>query len=143
VSDTTPTNPEHEGIAQAFHETYERLAPDFGYKTREASAVEWPDVPENNRGLMIAVVTDLVNRGVIRLAEADTHQWIAKHDVERYLDESITHWRAVADGETPGHADPEKAPAVQEQAPLYVDAFQSARVSLIGELLPAPPEIQS
>ncbi len=43
-----------EAIARAFHDHYERLAPDFGYKTREASAVPWEDVPEANRRLMIA-----------------------------------------------------------------------------------------
>ncbi len=44
-----------EALAQLFHETYERLAPRFSYKTREASAVPWADVPEGNRKLMIAV----------------------------------------------------------------------------------------
>ena len=43
-----------EQMAQAFHEAYEELAPQFGYKTREASAVPWADVPENNKALMIA-----------------------------------------------------------------------------------------
>jgi len=43
-----------ERLAEIFHTNYERLAPEFGYKTREASAVEWKDVPEPNRGLMIA-----------------------------------------------------------------------------------------
>ena len=54
-----------EQIAQAFHEAYERLAPDFGYKTREASAKPWDDVPEQNRSLMIAVVQALIDSGVI------------------------------------------------------------------------------
>ncbi len=42
-------------LAKKFHETYERLAPDFGYKTRESSAVKWGDVPEKNKKLMVAV----------------------------------------------------------------------------------------
>lgn len=54
-----------ENVAAAFHETYERLAPDFGYKTREASAVPWAEVPEANRQLMTAVVAELFERGVI------------------------------------------------------------------------------
>jgi hypothetical protein len=29
-----------EELARLFHETYERLAPSYGYKTREASAVD-------------------------------------------------------------------------------------------------------
>ncbi len=54
-----------ETIAEAFHDAYERLAPAHGYKTREASAKPWGDVPENNRLLMIAVVEELLERGVI------------------------------------------------------------------------------
>jgi hypothetical protein len=52
-------------IASAFHEAYERLAPRYGYKTREASAVPWEDVPNDNKRLMRAVVGDLLNKGVI------------------------------------------------------------------------------
>src|SRR5579885_673389 len=54
-----------EDIARLFHETYERLAPQFGYETRKESAVAWSDVPAANRKLMIAVA------GVVsaRLAE--------------------------------------------------------------------------
>lgn len=44
-----------EQLAKLFHETYERLAPDFGYETRKASAVPWEQVPERNKRLMIAV----------------------------------------------------------------------------------------
>lgn len=52
-----------ENLARAFHETYERLAPEHGYKTREASAVPWRDVPSANKKLMIHVSTELL-RGV-------------------------------------------------------------------------------
>ena len=44
-----------EHLAQLFHETYERLAPSHGYETRKASAKPWSEVPEPNRGLMVAV----------------------------------------------------------------------------------------
>jgi hypothetical protein len=54
-----------ERIAKAFHESYERQAPDHGYKTRERSAVPWEDVPEDNKSLMKAVVADLIRRGYI------------------------------------------------------------------------------
>lgn len=50
---TTTTKAER--LARLFHETYERLAPSFGYQTREASAKPWGEVPENNRMLMVAV----------------------------------------------------------------------------------------
>jgi len=53
-------------IAREFHETYERLAPDFGYRTREESAVPWDEVPSANKVLMKAVAKELLNRGVVR-----------------------------------------------------------------------------
>ncbi len=55
-----------EQVARAFHESYERLAPRYGYRTREASARPWDEVPEDNRRLMVAVAADLLTRGVIR-----------------------------------------------------------------------------
>lgn len=54
-----------EKIAQLFHEHYERLAPIFGYKTREESAVPWSDVPDRNKQLMIEVVDTLLVTGDI------------------------------------------------------------------------------
>jgi CheY-like chemotaxis protein len=49
-----------ERLAQMFHETYERLAPEYGYKTREESAVPWEAVPEANKKLMIAVCGEIL-----------------------------------------------------------------------------------
>lgn len=49
-----------EELARKFHETYERLAPDFGYKTRKASAKPWGDVPKDNKQLMIAVCKEIL-----------------------------------------------------------------------------------
>lgn len=51
-----------EALAQMFHEAYERLAPSFGYQTNWQTARPWPDVPEQNRRLMIAVATELLAR---------------------------------------------------------------------------------
>lgn len=50
---------EAEDVARLFHETYERLAPSFGYETRRASAVPWEQVPERNRSLMVAVAGEV------------------------------------------------------------------------------------
>jgi len=47
-------------LACLFHETYERLAPDYGYRTRKASAVPWEDVPAVNRALMVAVASEVL-----------------------------------------------------------------------------------
>lgn len=49
-----------ERLACDFHHAYERLAPGFGYKTRDASAVPWRDVPEPNKQLMIAVCREII-----------------------------------------------------------------------------------
>lgn len=48
-----------ERLAQTFHETYERLAPNFGYETRKESAKPWAEVPEQNKRLMIAVCEEV------------------------------------------------------------------------------------
>jgi hypothetical protein len=60
-----------EQLAQLFHETYERLAPDFSYQTRKASAVPWESVPDNNKRLMIAVAGEILAR-----FQADTREWV-------------------------------------------------------------------
>jgi len=62
-----------EEAARLFHETYERLAPEYDYKTREASAVPWGDVPEHNRELMIAtcaIVLDAFRADALVMLEA-------------------------------------------------------------------------
>lgn len=58
-------DPKAETITKAFHETYERLAPYYGYHTRPESAVPWDEVPEENKNLMMAVVTELMDEGII------------------------------------------------------------------------------
>lgn len=49
-------------LAKQFHETYERLAPAFGYVTSEATRQFHPTSP--NGKLMIAVCKELAARGV-------------------------------------------------------------------------------
>lgn len=49
-----------EELAQLFHETYERLAPNYGYTSRGSTAVPWRDVPEPNKSLMIAVAAKVM-----------------------------------------------------------------------------------
>lgn len=45
-------------LAKLFHETYERLAPDFGYTTRPETREFRPDTP--NGRLMIAVCGNIL-----------------------------------------------------------------------------------
>jgi dephospho-CoA kinase len=54
---------DRETLAKLFHENYERLAPSFGYATRQASAVAWDAVPEPNKSLMIAVADAVIAAG--------------------------------------------------------------------------------
>lgn len=51
-----------EELARFFHETYERLAPEYGYKTREESAVPWSEVPDDNKRLMIATCGEVLRK---------------------------------------------------------------------------------
>jgi len=59
--DAPMPHPEAESLAKAFHETYERLAPSYGYETRKESAKPWSEVPEKNKRLMIAVCSEILN----------------------------------------------------------------------------------
>lgn len=54
---------EAEALARTFHERYEELAPAFGYKTRDASAVPWDDVPHENKLLMIETAKAVIDAG--------------------------------------------------------------------------------
>lgn len=68
-----------EELAQMFHETYERLAPDHGYETRKDSAVAWESVPEKNKSLMIAVCQEIIDSGFLNSSkptEAEMNQAI-------------------------------------------------------------------
>jgi len=55
-----------EELARLFHETYEQLAPSFGYQTRRESATSWDQVPENNRKLMIATAVRVLKQFPLR-----------------------------------------------------------------------------
>lgn len=60
-----------ERIARAMHDTYERLAPDHGWQTQDATrAKPWEEVPEHNRTLMLATVAGLLDAGVIEVGPA-------------------------------------------------------------------------
>jgi len=53
-----------EHLAKRFHDKYEKLAPSFGYETRDSSAVDWCDVPINNKKLMIETCRQLIKEGI-------------------------------------------------------------------------------
>jgi hypothetical protein len=81
---TIPETLRAEELARLFHETYERLAPVFGYKTRRESAVPWESVPEPNRNLMEAVATEILPvveaplRAELKRLEATVDYWIGE-----------------------------------------------------------------
>jgi hypothetical protein len=43
-----------EQLAELFHETYERLAPAFGWRTKKGCNVPFAQLPQRNKALMIA-----------------------------------------------------------------------------------------
>jgi hypothetical protein len=50
-----------ETFARVFHETYERLAPAYQWPTvGRRTACAWVDLPANNRALMVATATELL-----------------------------------------------------------------------------------
>jgi len=58
-----------EVIARSFHKEYEFLAPIYGWATQEASRVDWEDLPDNQRKLMVHVVGTLLAMGYITAGE--------------------------------------------------------------------------
>lgn len=62
---TPPAEPRDEYIARRFHETYERLAPRYGWETNHTTRTPFDDLPEGNRMLMIAVVRELLEEATI------------------------------------------------------------------------------
>jgi hypothetical protein len=68
--DIHPASDVAEEIARSFHSTYEHLAPDYGYRTREESAKPWHEVPAKNRALMEATVQHLIDIHVIKPGDA-------------------------------------------------------------------------
>jgi len=61
-------------LARMFHENYERLAPLYGYRTRDESAVPWEKVPIRNRELMYATASAVLAAvaALVRSAQNDT-----------------------------------------------------------------------
>jgi hypothetical protein len=47
-------------LARRFHNAYEDLAPFYGHKAREAGALPWDGVPDQNRRLMIATAAQVL-----------------------------------------------------------------------------------
>lgn len=59
---------EYAQVARAFHVAYEKLAPEHGYETREDTRIAWEALRDNHRALMIHVVKQLEDDGVISLS---------------------------------------------------------------------------
>lgn len=72
-----------EQLAELFHETYERLAPAFGWKTKKGCHCKFYDLPERNRALMIAtcqtVLNALQNSGAVANGQQHTQERQCSH----------------------------------------------------------------
>jgi hypothetical protein len=89
-----------EQFARQFHETYERLAPSFGYETRRESAKPWDEVPDQNRRLMTAVCAEVLARlGPAPGVEHDRGYW-PKDDIRRAFVAGVAWWEFTKTGAT-------------------------------------------
>lgn len=114
-----------EEIAQKFHEAYERLAPQFGYKTREASAKPWAEVPINNRDLMTAVCAEIFPAESSRAAREEL---AASQKLSGELAEALRKLKSYNVAIAAEHINyrPEDHIGVAESALKKYDAAQSA-----------------
>ncbi len=78
-----------ENLAQLFHETYERLAPEHDYETRKETAIPWEQIPPDNanKQLMIAVATEVLHSQMEELRVA-----LLNLDALRVKASSVTSW---------------------------------------------------
>lgn len=83
-------------LAQQFHDAYERLAPDFKYSTREASAKPWSDVPPENRALMIAVAQEILDGVLAPIIENARLTREAKQRVDEILEKATIDGAVIA-----------------------------------------------
>lgn len=85
---TSPDIWSPDGLAQLFHETYEALAPSFGYETRKESARPWAEVPAQNKALMTAVASVIIGRYDEEFAEFRREYDLKIEDLENQLIEA-------------------------------------------------------
>ena len=93
---------------------------------------EWPDLYEAITEVVAADqeldLNVIAERAAYPIYHFDTDSdYLSAAVVERYLDNAIRAWRRIANSEDHPQRD---------LGPYYVDAFQAARESLLGETLP-------
>jgi len=95
-----------EQLAQLFHETYEQLAPDYGYETRKESAVPWTEVPEPNKRLMCAVAGKVLAAFASEMSDAG--KWVPPDYVVKPVSAlgipPMTAWNNAVLHATTGHS---------------------------------------
>lgn len=76
--------------------------------------------------------------GSAGLIDREMRDMVSATEIAAYLDAAIRRWRGVRDESPAAVSDSGGAPSIAPwaMAPFYVDAFQSARVSLLGSPLP-------
>jgi hypothetical protein len=125
VLDLIMSSKDVDPIARAFHEAYEKLAPEWGYKTRPESAVPWEQVPAANKGLMCSVIHQLIEDGVLAARE-DTERpeevTRLREGLERALAEraargdprGLESWHCGGHGRAAGHRATGRPPSARE-----------------------------
>lgn len=72
-------------LATLFHETYERLAPDFGYTTRPETRAFNPETP--NGRLMVAVCAEIMGKLRPQVVFVDGDDWQGLYINGRLIEE--------------------------------------------------------
>jgi hypothetical protein len=129
-------------LARTFHENYERLAPNYGYKTREASAVPWEDVPEQNKALMRATVAasfaDLAAE--LRAAETERDAAPATDDLLAQAAKLVDYLRKIL--RAPVSADTVEALAARVRAAETERDAARAMCAVYAEFIVAHDEVE-
>jgi hypothetical protein len=88
-----------EELAKMFHETYERLAPAFGWKTKKGCNVSFEQLPERNKALMVATCQTILaalqeqnNTAVALLNELSVSERFGRSVVSDKAYEIIKRW---------------------------------------------------
>ena len=105
-----------EEVARKFHDNYEKLAPSYGYETKEETRKSWNDLPAKNKGLMIATAGEVLD-------------WLGVLGLHVQFKNNVLEVHARSTGAVPAKQAPAPAqrfPQAPVSVPTAVKAIQTA-----------------
>jgi hypothetical protein len=100
-----PQEPSAEQLAEFFHETYERLAPEHNWETQFVSRKPWRTLPANNKRLMIATAAAVLRWLAARPGAIDGRQPVSPTRLAARLAALICEWIDHYGGGVEDHED--------------------------------------